>query len=765
MDPEVIEAMAIEAVTAAEASRPEGDAGLGVPIEAWSDDRRLGVGDRLGLFARVVDAVDLDHRRGRIHGALEPDRIVVNDDGEPRVIGPGLADRVEPTPEYASPEQVLGEPITTAVDIYALGVILYRLLTGRGPYRLRSGDRDEVDPAICEQAPERPSRAVVPRHREESDPDPSSVASTRGTTPAGLSRALAGDLDAIVLMAMRKEPDRRYPTAGQLADDLRAHLDGRPVRARGDSALYRVATFARRHAAAVAVVMLLIAAMAAGVAGVSWGLVRARHDRDRARSMARDARAAIDRTADRVLDEPMLDQPGMQGLRLEFLRDARESYERFLDGTVNDPSTRADRASARTRLARIVAATDPPAAADAPYRRAIEAWEAMLAAAPDVPEYQEGLASALEGRASVLLKRGGQLDEAGDACRRALGRIDAALVADPRSTRRRRLRAAILRDAAEVQSRSGRADEAIASLGRAIEDASKLVEEDPTAIEPRDLLAVACAQLGRILDRQPGGLGPAIAAYHRAVEVGEWIARDRPELAGPSHRLGLALIDLGLAQQLAGKLDSALASGRRAVAVLEGLDRRYPEAPDYREGLARAYNRLGALHRVRREPFESLAMAEKARPMLERLVADHPDDAVARVDLARTYSNIGRVHRQDGEPAEALQAFRRAVDLLEGLVDLQSADGYDLAANLSLCIPLIGAKPGTQGADDDEVVDPGDRRRRGLYGDRAIEVLRKAVRGGAATAETLQDDPDLAAIRRRDDFRQLVEGLQKPDAK
>ena len=755
-DPEAVEAIAIEALAHGSGASTATDDRR--PILEWADARSLSLDDRVRLFARIARLLDADHRLGQIHGALDPGRILVDDDGTPILIGP---DPSGFDPEYASPEQVIGEPVTTAVDIHALGAILYRLLTGLGPYRLRSLDLDELYPAICEQAPDRPSRSIAPRMQEVaaafSIPDRSEIARLRGTTPARLRKALVGDLDAIVLRALRKEPERRYETAGQLADDLHAHLEGRAVRARGDAIAYRMRTFVQRHRRVAALAAIVAVLIVGGVAGLGRGLGRARLDRDRAELARREAREAVDRSVDGVLDDLRLDQPGMERLRADLLRVAGDYYDQSLVEAGGRPADPLDRARTLTRLARIAAATDPPALADVPYRRAVEAWETLLAGSPGIAEYQEGLAGALEGRASVLLGLDGRLDEASEVCRLALGRIDEAIAAES-SPSRRRLRALILRDAAEARSRAGSDDEAIAALRSAIEAASALLDHDPNAIGPREWLAASCSRLGRILARRPNGLAPAIDQQTRAVEVEASIVRDRPELVGPSDRLAASTLDLALTQAMAGRLDSALATGQRAVEILEGLDRRYPEAVAYRERRARAENFLADLHRRRGEPAEAMAMAEKARPILEKLVENHPDDG-SRVELARTYNILGRLHRQDGQPVEALKAFRHAVDLLENLDRPVPADQFDLACNLALCVSMVGARPGTQGADDDEVVEPAEVRRRKLYGDRALEVLRKAGRGGAFTAQTLLDTDDLAAIRRRDDFRQLLDEL------
>ena len=226
----------------------------GVPIDAYCEARQLSVDQRLALFRTVCSAVTDAHRKLVVHRDLKPGNILVTSEGTPKLLDFGIAKLLTPqpgsehtvtgtrlmTPEYASPEQWRGGPVTAASDIYSLGVILYRLLTGRGPYRVGSDLPHELGRAICEEDPEPPSAAAVPQTR----------------------RWLAGDLDAIVLKALRKEPERRYGSAEQLSEDIRRHLEGLPVTARKDGLAYRAGRLVRRNRA-VAVTALTMATSAA----------------------------------------------------------------------------------------------------------------------------------------------------------------------------------------------------------------------------------------------------------------------------------------------------------------------------------------------------------------------------------------------------------------------------------------------------------------------------------------------------------------------
>ncbi|MDQ3667199.1 MAG: protein kinase [Acidobacteriota bacterium] len=254
----------------------------GMPVDLHCDTKCLPTRERLKLFQRVCSAVHYAHQRSIVHRDIKPSNILVTADGTPKLLDFGIAKLFDPelssdaidstattlglmTPEYASPEQIRGEPITPASDLYTLGVLLYKLLTGHRPYRIRTRQPHEIARVICEEEPEKPSTAVA-RAEEVPSTDgkavitltPESVSKTRDCEAKRLRRLLSGDVDSIVLMAMRKRPDQRYASVEEFSDDIGRHLAGMPVIARKQMRWRLRGKLSAQWKAASAVILLVL---------------------------------------------------------------------------------------------------------------------------------------------------------------------------------------------------------------------------------------------------------------------------------------------------------------------------------------------------------------------------------------------------------------------------------------------------------------------------------------------------------------------------
>ncbi|HYX22897.1 MAG TPA: serine/threonine-protein kinase [Thermoanaerobaculia bacterium] len=339
----------------------------GLPVDRYCDERRLTVDQRLDLFRRICGAVQYAHQNLLVHRDLKPGNILVTAEGEPKLLDFGIAKRLEAedrdpddtvpglrvmTPVYASPEQVRGKAITTASDVYALGVLLYELLAGRLPYRLASHRDDDVAAAIVGQEPEPPSRALFhprsPGAMERSmERSPESIAAARSTHPRALARRLRGDLDEVLLRALSKDPQSRYTSVALLSQDLESHLANRPVAARSKTLLYRAGKLVRRNpattAAAVLVVLLgvgLLASLAMEERRVARERDKARHtlsflvdtfkeaDPYHARGEGLTAKEILDRGAERVSRE-LAGQPDVQAELLDSIGEVAFGLGRY----------------------------------------------------------------------------------------------------------------------------------------------------------------------------------------------------------------------------------------------------------------------------------------------------------------------------------------------------------------------------------------------------------------------------------------------------
>jgi serine/threonine protein kinase/tetratricopeptide (TPR) repeat protein len=303
----------------------------GLPIDRYCDQHALTIPQRLALFGKVCQAVSYAHRSLVVHRDLKPSNILVTADGTPKLLDFGIAKLIEDdsadlnmttpsmrimTPHFASPEQVRGEPITTAADIYSLGVLLYLLLTGKRPYEIESRRPEDVERIVCHVDP----------------PKPSTMAGTKAH-----ARELKGDLDTIVMTALHKEPARRYASVDQLSEDLARAGDGRPVKARPSTWAYRTQRFVRRHRAGVAIAAIFLITVIGFAIALAQSAAQARNERNAAervtamliqmfsgsdpRSLRGDtitAREILDHGAEQVRTT-LRDQPDMQARLLDAI--------------------------------------------------------------------------------------------------------------------------------------------------------------------------------------------------------------------------------------------------------------------------------------------------------------------------------------------------------------------------------------------------------------------------------------------------------------
>src|SRR5580658_2343578 len=350
----------------------------GQRLDDFCDAHKLTIAERLQLFLQICSAVQYAHQRLIIHRDIKPGNILVNAEGVPKLLDFGIAKILESselsnqneqtisllrllTPEYASPEQVKGEPITTASDVYSLGVVLYELLTGATPYNVPTRTPLEISRAICETEPEKPSIAarrkqIAANNGKPKRMDGGSLSDMREGSPEKLSKLLCGDLDNIILMALRKEPQRRYAAVEQFAQDIRRHLENLPVLARKDTVGYRTSKFVARHRAGVAGAVIVAITILAGLAVTLHEARIARSQQARAERRFNDVRKLANSLIFEIHDS-IETMPAATATRKLLLERALEYLDSLASESSGDISLQRELAAAYLRIGSLQGST------------------------------------------------------------------------------------------------------------------------------------------------------------------------------------------------------------------------------------------------------------------------------------------------------------------------------------------------------------------------------------------------------------------------
>ena len=605
----------------------------GVRIDEYCRSRRLDTRERLRLFLDVCDAVQHAHANLVVHRDLKPQNILVTPDGRPRLLDFGIATLLTSesgtgftqtalnamTPEYASPEQLRGERISIASDVYSLGIVLYELLTGTRPHDLAGKRPDEIYRVVAETTPARPSLA----------------ATRQGDRP--LARRLQGDLDAIVLTALRTEPARRYASVALLADDLRRHLGGRPVAARGETLSYRAYTFMRRHRVAVTAAAALLVTLLAGIAATARQARIAddqRHEAERQRARAERRFTEVRQLANAFLfdfHDAIANLPGSTPARHLIVSKALEYLDRLAGEAAGDAALQRELAAAYDKVGDVqgnpsTANLGDASAALESYRKAEAIRRRVVAENPQNFDARLELSTSVMKIADGLVGRGA-IKEAIGLYREALDVREAAL-REGRPSRGAAHRA--------VVETTGRLCTTLLATG----DAAGALENC------RRNRAVADAQLAE----EPGD---AVMRGHRATNS----------------------VALGNALRLTRQSAEAEAAFTDAIARHTELLAANPSNAEARRRLAIAYGYLANVHLDLNRPQDAARSFELAIGELSQLHAADPSNARTAPELAYMLNQRARVLMSLGRRAEARQEAARAIGLARAAAERPGAGG------------------------------------------------------------------------------------------
>ena len=641
----------------------------GQPIDAYCDSRSLNTIERLKLFCHVCTAVQYAHQSLVVHRDLKPANILVTSDGTPKLLDFGIAKLLDPelffqtaelggtlmkamTPEYASPEQVRGDAITTSSDVYSLGVILYRLLTGHPPYQLDTTSPMEIVRAITEMQPSRPS-TVIARVGEFTADDghvvqlnPEAVSKVRDGRPAALRRRLAGDLDNIILKALRKEPGRRYSSVEQLADDIRRYLDGLPILARADTIFYRTGKFVRRNKVPVGATALVLLSLVVGIFLTLRQARIAQAERARAERRFNDVRKLAH---DLIFDvhDSIQYLAGATPARKLIVEDALSYLDSLAKESSGDLDLQDELATAYEKVGDAQGGgghsnLGDTAGALVSYRKALDIRETVLAVKPHDVQALVGIARAYT-RMGEVLESMGKFDESMKYLSRNLELRKQLIAIAPNNEQAQAGLAGAYDNLGDIHGELGRWDEDIENHRASAEIYSSLAVAHPDHHAYLRDAALEHKKMGGALEAS-GKLAEALQEYQYALKVDEDMRSKHPEDATAIRDVGIDYSSIGDVLFKTGNYKGALERYRLALSIDEHL-----VGIDPKDAWAKAnvvydsYRVADALLKTG-EPVPALALYTKTAALAEANSNADPGNTEVRAELARVYTKLAAAH-------------------------------------------------------------------------------------------------------------------------
>jgi len=650
----------------------------GVRVDQYCDARRQTIKERLTVFLRICRGVQYAHRNLVVHRDIKPDNILVMADGSPKLLDFGVATLTDGTPaasrrdllaalttwaltpEFASPEQVRGDLVTTASDVYALGVLLYLLLTGVLPYRLGTEARADMAARLAAM------RHVPPSQRID-DADATTRADRRRLTPSALRRRLAGDLDAITLHALEADAAQRYQTVDELIHDITRHLQARPVQARPRTALYVARRFVARHRVGVAA---SVAALVLGAAGLG-AIVRQS-------SIAREARARAERRFDDLramtrvfmfdVHDAILNVPGTTDARALMVRTGNAYLERLASEAGPDPSLRRELAAGFVKVGDAQGNPSSPNLGDstgarASYTRAIAITSALLARDATDIEAARTLALAHRRLGDVLAWMGNKSAALSHAEASAARFTHLATL--PGVTADDRLQVVIahikLGDLLGNPNlpNLGRTEAAMAQYDHALAIIGPLLTATPDDLRVRRYVGLTHERIGSI-HQQAARWSEAGAAYRASFAIREALAAAAPVHVEMQRDLAIAHEKLANVAQRSGQLEAAVGHARGALARFERLAQLDAANANAARSVAISREHLADMLRDLGQRADAITELRAALGAHRALADRDAGSAQAPCDAARVADLVGELTSMGRATADACRTWREA---------------------------------------------------------------------------------------------------------
>ena len=677
----------------------------GVPLVKYCDEHGLGTEERLRLFLLVCDAVGFAHQRLVVHRDLKSDNILVAADGSPKLLDFGIAKLLSEgtgekpgtvtapmhrmlTPDYASPEQVRGEPVTVASDVYSLGVVLYELLTGARPLHFETRTAEEILRVVTQDEPTAPS-AVVARTRSVE------TATRRRTTAARLRRQLSGDLDYIVLKSLEKDPVRRYATVGELARDIRRYLESLPVLARGRTTAYLLSRLVRRHRVAVATGALVFLSLVVGLAGTAWQAHVASVERDRAQKRFKDVRA-LARAVIFDLHDTIASLPGSTRAREVLVQHALVYLDRLSREAGDDPSLlnelgvgygKIGDVQGRPEFSNLGRSED----ARRSYERSLELLQAASRLEPDSLEFGRNLVLTKQ-RLGDLLGQMGQKDEAMRLAQEGKRWILAELARHPENELLPGDLGVACDRISDMRLAAGDTVGALQELLEATPVFTALYQKDPNEPQRKRSAMVGYAKTA-YLRALRGDRPRAATDYRMSQDLALELVRTQPNNMDAVRDLGVVYGMRAMFFAEGGEFDSALALYERGMKLSEGLAAVDPNDVLQQIDLAKGHFETGAILLRARRYQEAEERFRDAYRRFSELAANDAGNMELRAQMARASRRAGDACSAMATPGSGAKAVWRA----------KAVEWYSKSLNLYRSLASSGSLAAAESGAADEV--------------------------------------------------------------
>ena len=664
----------------------------GTPIDVYCDAQQLGVVERLKLFRIVCAAVQYAHRNLIVHRDLKPGNILVTGDGTPKLLDFGIAKLLDVdrssdltemtlagrpmTPEYASPEQARGEAVTIASDVYSLGVVLYELLTGCRPYRFRSRLPHDISRVICEEQPAKPSTAVsraseTPTEAGGVPAAPSAahgISRKRGVEPKKLKRQLQGDLDNLVLMAMRKEPERRYASVEQLSGDIERYLERKPLLARRDTFLYRSSKFVERNRIAVAAATLIVLILIGGIVTTTRAARRAERRFNDVRTLANSFVFEF--------HDAIKDLQGATPARELVVRRALQYLDSLSQEARGDGALQLELAAAYVKIGDVqgnhnFSNLGDTAGATASYRKAVAILEASVAADPAARQARRDLSVSYIKLGDMALQSG---DAAGalSSYSNALGASEKLRETAPAEPDIRRIVALSHHKVGNALSANGDVTRSLEHHRKALALRQALLTDLPADARAKREVAISYARISRLL-RGQGDFTGALDHARKAMTISAQLVAAQPDSAEARRDLGVDYQDLGLIQTKMGDFAGAIEHFRKSLAIDEAALAADPRNAGAQRDVAFGHSQIGDVLSLQGDYAGAGESYRRSLALLDALSAADPGNIELPSEAASVHSVLGDVLLKAGDTMGAAQSYRRALSIREAAARVTGA--------------------------------------------------------------------------------------------